>query len=567
MDLFGHNILDFASEDDLLGNFPRASECQYMADLDIESLHDCYNEESNDSALGSRDSLGSETSSEVRSCADLDMLQDEDSYLNTTVSFEEVFRASNTENLTNVQSNEDKNALTLLEAHYDKITRSTAELEEGLGLHNSEIWGSTSNIRGESTIVPDVENFESNLSTTGVDSLVEVEESPECKNIFDIFNRIEPEPVKVKTNIPSPKSECDDAGTNFQLFGDHCLGQEQELNEQSDSLAFDDLLKSMFEASEEADQYDDYDELLTSILSSEENIDRFDPEYFDNFSNNDEFDIDSVDPACIKIEESDLVEIKTEAGEDYTDYTALVMRDHDYTLPPTSSLFLTPPHSPGEDSETETCTKLVRKSPNKPRNQIVKFNQSKDLKFVINLPVKKEAKINARSILKKKILQDESKSRSARELVREILEKRSLPKHIEEKREFVKSMKRRMREETIKEQSESRGLKSKYRCLENVEIKSDSKKYRKFQEERELHNSMERQRRIEMKEAYDTLKGVIPTIASRDKVSKLNILNTAKDFCHGLEGKLERLEAIRLREEDRQRRLVEQRDRLRLQVL
>ena len=118
-----------------------------------------------------------------------------------------------------------------------------------------------------------------------------------------------------------------------------------------------------------------------------------------------------------------------------------------------------------------------------------------------------------------------------RDLVREILEKRSLPEHIEEKREFVKSMKRRMREESVREQSESGVLKSKYRCLENV-IKSDSKKYRKFQEERELHNSMERQRRIEMKEAYDCLKGAIPTIASKDKVSKLNILNTAKDYCN-----------------------------------
>ena len=151
-----------------------------------------------------------------------------------------------------------------------------------------------------------------------------------------------------------------------------------------------------------------------------------------------------------------------------------------------------------------------------------------------------------------------TEKRSARELVREILEKRSLTRQIEEKREFVKSMKRRRREETLEEQSECRGLKSKYRCVENVEIKSDNKKYRKFEEERELHNSMERQRRIEMKEAYDYLKGVIPPIASKDKVSKLNILNTARDYCLGLGGKLERLEAIQCREAFRRRQLVEQ---------
>ena len=69
---------------------------------------------------------------------------------------------------------------------------------------------------------------------------------------------------------------------------------------------------------------------------------------------------------------------------------------------------------------------------------------------------------------------------------------------------------------------------------------------------------MERQRRIEMKEAYDYLKGVIPPIASKEKVSKLNILNTARDYCHGLGGKLERLEAIQRREAFRQRQLLEQ---------
>ena len=100
MDLFGHSILDFPSEDEtlFLGQLRRVSESEYLGELGIENIHDCidvscYNEESNDSALGS-----SESSSEVRSQADLGILQDdEDSYLNTAVSFDQVFRSIRTD--------------------------------------------------------------------------------------------------------------------------------------------------------------------------------------------------------------------------------------------------------------------------------------------------------------------------------------------------------------------------------------------------------------------------------------------------------------------------------------
>ena len=539
--MFGQSILDFPSEDEtlFLGQLGRVSESEYLGELGLETC--CYNEESNDSAIGSSNGPGSDASSEVWSQADLGILQDEDSYLNTAVSFDQVFRSIKTDL-------EDSSSKSLLEnlSFEEMITENSApSISQETDLTDS---GILSQLKKEKTNrVPDVENEQSTPLS--------------FENIL---------PLKMQTNMESLSSDIADTATDFNLFGD--LGIEhQEVKEESDSSAFDDLLKSMFDASEETEGKTDYDDLLTSILSSEENID---PEYFENFANNEEFDIDSVDPACIQEQfkdELDLVEVKEEPEDFYIDYNALVMRDHDYTLPMTSSLFLTPPHSPGEDSEADTCPKLVE-SP--PHNLIVKFNQPKDLKFVINLPVKKDAKKdNSRSILKRKILHRDPdgtlsskhskdnipEKRSARELVREILEKRSLTRQIEEKREFVKSMKRRRREETLEEQSESecRGLKSKYRCLQNVEIKSDNKKYRKFEEERELHNSMERQRRIEMKEAYDYLKGVIPPIATKEKVSKLNILNTARDYCHGLGGKLERLEAIQCREAFRQRQLLE----------
>jgi len=553
MDLFGQSILDFPSEDEtlFLGQLGRHSESEYLGELGIEipdciTTVSCYNEESNDS-----NSPCSETSSEARSQSDLGILQDEDSsYLDTAVSFDQVFRSIKTDF-------EDSSSKSLMEnlSFEEMITEDSASsFSQETDFTDS---GILCGMKKEKTIkVPDDENVQSNPLS--------------FENILSDAGSFTTMPNKMQTNMDSLRSDIADTATDFNLFGDLGMGL-QEVKEEKDSCAFDDLLKSMFDASEETDEKTDYDDLLTSILSSDENID---PEYFEKFANNDEFDIDSVDPACIQEkfkEELDLVEVKKEPEEFYIDYNALVMRDHDYTLPITSSLFLTPPHSPSEDSEADVCPELVRES--KPHNLIVKFNQQKDLKFVINLPVKKAAKReNSRSILKRKIFQRErevtvsskcrkdnlTEKRSARELVREILEKRSLTRQIEEKREFVKSMKRRRREETLEEQSECRGLKSKYRCVENVEIKSDNKKYRKFEEERELHNSMERQRRIEMKEAYDYLKGVIPPIASKDKVSKLNILNTARDYCLGLGGKLERLEAIQCREAFRRRQLVEQ---------
>ena len=553
MDLFGQSILDFPSEDEtlFLGQLGRHSESEYLGELGIEipdciTTVSCYNEESNDS-----NSPCSDTSSEARSQSDLGILQDEDSsYLDTAVSFDQVFRSIKTDF-------EDSSSKSLMEnlSFEEMITEDSASsFSQETDFTDS---GILCGMKKEKTIkVPDDENVQSNPLS--------------FENILSDAGSFTTMPNKMQTNMDSLRSDIADTATDFNLFGDLGMGL-QEVKEEKDSCAFDDLLKSMFDASEETDEKTDYDDLLTSILSSDENID---PEYFEKFANNDEFDIDSVDPACIQEkfkEELDLVEVKKEPEEFYIDYNALVMRDHDYTLPITSSLFLTPPHSPSEDSEADVCPELVRES--KPHNLIVKFNQQKDLKFVINLPVKKAAKReNSRSILKRKIFQRErevtvsskcrkdnlTEKRSARELVREILEKRSLTRQIEEKREFVKSMKRRRREETLEEQSECRGLKSKYRCVENVEIKSDNKKYRKFEEERELHNSMERQRRIEMKEAYDYLKGVIPPIASKEKVSKLNILNTARDYCLGLGGKLERLEAIQCREAFRRRQLVEQ---------
>ena len=358
--------------------------------------------------------------------------------------------------------------------------------------------------------------------------------------------------------------------------------------------------------------------MLDSILSSAGNLD---PEYFNSLTNN-EFDIDSVDPTCLKKTKIESTKAKTPSTEDIKEEikteidikeecveaeedtrprfneTSHFYKDHDYTIPRTSSLFLTPPHSSEEESDEGSTelqytakyknknsllksmysmkftNHLVKHAPVKGKSKIKKNHHKKDLKFVINLPVKRDNKSNALSILTNKIMLNKArelkyrsasklsptkqmvrgsrdqidKQKSAKELV---LEKRSLTQDIQEKRDFVKTMKKRLREEIQKDTSS--GPKAKYSCIQDIRFKPDDKKYRK--EERELHNSMERQRRIELKDAYDHLKGIIPNITN---VDKLMILKTVTDYCKSMEAKICRLELIEQRERDQRRLLLEQ---------
>lgn len=51
---------------------------------------------------------------------------------------------------------------------------------------------------------------------------------------------------------------------------------------------------------------------------------------------------------------------------------------------------------------------------------------------------------------------------------------------------------------------------------------------------RDLHNHMERQRRTDLKNAFDFVKDSVPTISSSDRVSKQMILDKAIEFCRAL---------------------------------
>ena len=716
MDLFGHNILDFPDDNETLfsGRLPRISESEYFQDLGLDDFVNNKvkeaddDERSNDSAVFSEDFVASDdASSEVPSSNDdpreddLDILNDdEDSYLCSAVAFNEICRtdlskvikdsASEIHDINDTVTSPQKDNVTTFEntvpitedanliTSEDNVGDDVINLDDSgfLSSGSSQTSSSSEIVVGEdllssadllnTSLVPDLLNYESNTNIQGVDPEVPLnfenilyndgpehhidittdvvsdlndvlQDSVSCtgekskitfenliggaeEDIFDDLGQQQSigKSINIKDELAdSIKGETDDNIYSLDQFDFNLCNDLEKIEnldqasgnakEEAASKNLNDFLSSMFGIDDDdvIDDTTDYEDLLNSILI-EENID---PEIFNNC--NDDFDIDSVDPSCngyFDTDEEEKTSIKEELVDPTEDIPQLVvnvkkepeeeetttndyywMREHDYSLPMSSSLFLTPPHSPGDDfgDDVRKKSQLVKK----PRSHIVKFNQpTKDLKFTMTLPVKKRSgprmqpKINSRSLLKKKILHSNPNTRplhksknpnnnsqrdqprTAKELVREILEKRNLAQHIQEKREFVRNMKKRMREETQKEREDLSGIRSKYTCIDDLRSKADKNKYRKFEEERELHNSMERQRRIEMKDAYDCLKAVIPSIATVDKVSKLNILNTARDYYRALEGRIERLKTAKQLEAERKRQLLEKLNLLQLET-
>ena len=59
--------------------------------------------------------------------------------------------------------------------------------------------------------------------------------------------------------------------------------------------------------------------------------------------------------------------------------------------------------------------------------------------------------------------------------------------------------------------------------------------------QRDLHNSMERKRRVDLRINFDKLKMVVPEVSSLEKASKLTILNKAANYCHFLANSESRL--------------------------
>lgn len=51
-------------------------------------------------------------------------------------------------------------------------------------------------------------------------------------------------------------------------------------------------------------------------------------------------------------------------------------------------------------------------------------------------------------------------------------------------------------------------------------------------DKRNLHNDMERQRRVDLRRAFDDLRVLLPTICNKDRAAKVNILRDAAEYCH-----------------------------------
>jgi len=287
-----------------------------------------------------------------------------------------------------------------------------------------------------------------------------------------------------------------------------------KLKQEVDFTSDDDSMWSDFFSEDDPSEISkEYDELLKYLLTQP--VDDFDLTL--NVFNNVEEEENRLD--------DEVVAPKVEAMSRET-CLEHIMADHSYTLPfhesTSSSVLLTPPNS-SDDSEPESDLSSqpsprkisVKSDSSKYTHKTVKLKHKKDLKFVFSIKVKDSASEGSpgagRSLLKKNHIQSFN---SSQQLVREVLQKRAY------------RQRHKLNEAALAVQSllgqENRDSFQQDRLL-------------KMQTEREIHNSMERQRRIELKNELDKLKSLIPEIAESEKVSKLNVLNYSADYVKRLE--------------------------------
>lgn len=79
------------------------------------------------------------------------------------------------------------------------------------------------------------------------------------------------------------------------------------------------------------------------------------------------------------------------------------------------------------------------------------------------------------------------------------------------------------------------------------------------QEKRDLHNNMERMRRIDLRNSFEELKALVPSVSNKDRAAKVVILREAANYCDDLgadsQSKYMQLMALR-KEQERLRATV-----------
>jgi len=335
-----------------------------------------------------------------------------------------------------------------------------------------------------------------------------------------------------------------------------------ELKKEVDFTCDDDdsMWSDFFSEDDPSEISKEYDDLLKSLLTTP--VDDFDLTL--NVFNN----VDQAEEDAEKVQEGQSSNDVVKDVEAARRKTCIehILADHCYTLPweeaaaaaakaassAASSALLTPPNS-SDDSEPESevsshsCSSLRKhlsaSNSSKFIHKTVKLKHKKDLKFVFSIKVKDkiaQSQIGTvantvcqstsigrklqpgRSLLKKNhsrpsaggVLAVDAMSSS---LVREVLQKRAYRK------------KHKLNEAALAVQS-LLGQDGGGRLTAGADDRLN-----KMRAEREMHNSMERQRRIELKKEYDKLKSLIPDIAHNDKVSKLNVLNFSAEYVLRLE--------------------------------
>ena len=352
-----------------------------------------------------------------------------------------------------------------------------------------------------------------------------------------------------------------------------------KLKQEVDTTAADDdsMWSDFFNEDDSTEISKEYDDLLKSLLTTP--VDDFDLT-LNVFNNVDEEERTGEDPA-----------VKDKHAVD------AILADHCYTLPwqdsgaevvaaDPANLFLTPPNSSGDDSDpddesgrTTSSQKISsdakRRLSEKLPVKTVKLKHKKDLKFVFSLkvldgegaaaagsrsggghtslPRKTLLAGGGRSLLKKNHPPGYSPpsaapTSAAAQLVRQALNKRAYRKRhkLNEAALAVSSL---LSQERVADTGSAAG---------GGLFQPSADRLLKMQNDRELHNSMERQRRVELKNEFDKLKTLIPDIAKSEKVSKLNVLNSSADYVVRLERTDLKLRLKKNQLKEKQNRLMEQ---------
>ncbi|XP_044736003.1 myc protein [Chrysoperla carnea] len=81
-------------------------------------------------------------------------------------------------------------------------------------------------------------------------------------------------------------------------------------------------------------------------------------------------------------------------------------------------------------------------------------------------------------------------------------------------------------------QSTSKGVKRARRSYRQRRKRGSGDSSDSDSDKRSLHNDMERQRRVDLRNAFDDLRVLLPSVCNKERAAKVNILRDAAEYCH-----------------------------------